>query len=396
MKPRILFLDHAAEPGGAELVLLDVASFFTPGALVLLFQDGPLRTRLEAKGVAVKIAKVRTSMLAARRGSGAAGTLRAMPGTLAQAAGVARLAHDFDLIYANSQKAFIVGAIAARVSKKPLVWHLHDLLTSGDFHPLLRKTAVTLANRCASLVLANSHATRTAFMEAGGRRALTEVVHPGIHPADFLACNPTAIASWRTNLCGNAPLVGIFGRLTIWKGQHVFLSALADLPGVHGMVVGDTLFENRDYADQLRRQAQHLGISERTHFLGHSDAIPTLMQAVDLVIHGSISPEPFGRVIVEGMLAERPVIATAAGGVPEIIADGVNGVLVPPGDTKALSTAMATLLANPQRRRLIARRGREDALRRFSLAASLEATERAITRMWKPCVPRTGQKASSP
>jgi glycosyltransferase involved in cell wall biosynthesis len=92
------------------------------------------------------------------------------------------------------------------------------------------------------------------------------------------------------------------------------------------------------------------------------------MKAVDIVVHTSVEPEPFGRVIVEGMLAERPVIATVGGGVREIIADGVNGLLVPPNDPAALAAAIRALAADPEEARRLAAKGRERARQSFLVA----------------------------
>ncbi|MEK8090153.1 glycosyltransferase family 4 protein [Thermithiobacillus plumbiphilus] len=381
MKPRILFLNHTGDLGGAELCLLDIASHFAEGSQVMLFEDGAFRHLLESRGCMVGLSHGAEGMMRIRRGSGFSTAIRAVPAVFGLAHAIARKASEFDVIYANSQKAFIVAAVASRFSGTPLLWHLHDIFTNSNFHPVLRDLAIGLANRYASRVLANSEATRAAFVQCGGRADLVQVVYPGTDPAHFADPDLTRILAWRHQHCGDAPLLGIFGRLTPWKGQHVFLKALAALPGVHGLLVGAPTYENRNFHEALKRQMEDLGIQDRVHFWGHSDEIPALMRVVDIVVHASTLPEPFGKVVVEGMLAGQPVIATAAGGVPEIIENEISGILVPPGDAGHLAEAIRNLLQNPSTLHSIGKKGHERALSRFSLERSLDEVDRAITKI---------------
>src|SRR5262249_31786566 len=157
-----------------------------------------------------------------------------------------------------------------------------------------------------------------------------------------------------------------------WKGQHVALAAVAALPEVQLIVVGDAMFGERAYADDLRRRAKDLGIADRVHFLGFRTDVAYLMRMVDIVLHTSVAAEPFGRVILEGMLAERPVVATDAGGAREIVLNGLTGLLVPPGDPQALRVAMAELLPDAERRRGMGMLGRQRAIADFSPAVTLQ------------------------
>ena len=144
------------------------------------------------------------------------------------------------------------------------------------------------------------------------------------------------------------------------------------------MIVGDALFGEESYAAEVRTLASQLGLDARVHWLGFRNDVPTLMRAVDVLVHTSTAPEPFGRVIAEGMLAERPVIATAGGGASEIVRAGVTAWQVQPNDPAALAAAIGEVLANPSRAREIAAAGRADALARFTLDVTLPQTERAI------------------
>jgi glycosyltransferase involved in cell wall biosynthesis len=99
--------------------------------------------------------------------------------------------------------------------------------------------------------------------------------------------------------------------------------------------------------------------------------VPRLLAACDVVVHASVLAEPFGRVLVEAMLAGRPVVATRAGGVPEVVTDGETGVLVPPGDARALTEALDALRRDPARVAQLARRGATHARSSFSRDAML-------------------------
>jgi glycosyltransferase involved in cell wall biosynthesis len=240
--------------------------------------------------------------------------------------------------------------------------------------------AVTLANHLVVRIISNSQASAAAFVRSGGQAERVRVVYNGIDPLLFEAVIPAEVDALKEELnLAEVPIIGSFSRLACWKGQHVLLEALTHLPGVHALLVGEALFgEEAAYARALRKRAKALKIADRVHFLGFRQDIPQLMRLSDVVVHTSIAPEPFGRVIVEGMLARRPVVATRAGGTAEIIEDGVSGVLVPPGNAKALATALAELLADPSRGRALARAGYAAALERFSLRAMLEGIEEQL------------------
>jgi glycosyltransferase involved in cell wall biosynthesis len=176
------------------------------------------------------------------------------------------------------------------------------------------------------------------------------------------------------------------GRLTAWKGQDDFLRALAALPkrlAAQGWIVGaaDDNWENRTYEAYLRDLAWELGIADRVHFLGFREDAGALMGAADVVVHSSNRPEPFGRVVVEAMVAERPVIATAAGGVLESVNDGRTGLLVPMGDSAAMAEALLDLFMDPKRALEMGRAGRQSVVERFSIerhAAEVQVVYEAV------------------
>ncbi|MFI5244287.1 MAG: glycosyltransferase family 4 protein, partial [Gemmatimonadales bacterium] len=293
---------------------------------------------------------------------------------------VASHARRRTLIYANSQKAFVVSAGAGILAHRPVVWHLRDILAPPHFSASNVRAAVTLANLRAARVIANSHATAAAFTAAGGRASKVRIVHNGIDPLPFDAVTEedAAAARSRLGIPKDAFVVSLFGRFHPWKGQQVLLQALPALPAVHVLFVGAPLFGEEAFESALHAQAAKLGVGERTHFLGFRLDVPELMRASDVVAHASVYPEPFGRVIVEGMLARRPVIATRDGGVGEIVTDGETGVLVPPNDAEALTKAIAMLRAEPARATAIAARGAIYAREKFSVESMVRGVDAAL------------------
>jgi glycosyltransferase involved in cell wall biosynthesis len=294
---------------------------------------------------------------------------KAIPHVARLAWRVARRARRFDVIFANSQKSMVVSALASTIARRPLIWHLRDLLTTDHFSKWHCRLTASVANLCATRVIANSHATARAFRSSGGT-APVSVVWNGIDPAPFESVDPHSIDGLRRQLgIGDAPLVGLFSRIAAWKGQHVLLEALADLPKVQALIAGDTLFPGDEpYKNELHQLAKRYDLESRLHFVGFRDDVPSLMHLVDVVVHTSIAPEPFGRVIVEGMLAGKPVIASRAGGAVEIITPPDTGLLVPPGDAPALASALQGLLRNPLRAKRMGRHAKQHALQHFSVS----------------------------
>lgn len=379
--PRILFLDHTATLGGGELYLLDVAKAYADSSRVVLFSEGPFADRLRSEDIPTSIVPAPKRVLDVPRKADVWDVLQAIPGVFRFVFQIARLARDYDLVFANSQKSMLIGALASTLARRPFVWNLHDLLTADHFTALNRRLAVTVANWTTTRIIVNSKATRSALAEAGGRVDHTHVVYNGLGADAFDALSAEAGPSLRSTLgLDGAPLLGVFSRLAPWKGQHVLIDALAQLPEVHALLVGDALFEGDvPYVDELKSRARSRGVSERVHFLGFRDDVPALMKACDAIVHTSVAPEPFGRVIVEGMLARRPVVATRAGGPLEIVEDGQTGRLVPPNDAEALATAVQSLLNDPARAKSLAEAGRKRAEERFSVSSMIEGVDEVLT-----------------
>jgi glycosyltransferase involved in cell wall biosynthesis len=174
-------------------------------------------------------------------------------------------------------------------------------------------------------------------------------------------------------LADQVRVISNVGRLDWWKGQEYFLQALAEVtsshPNVKALIVGtpDPTHLSQAYFEKLKRMVIDLRLSDHVIFTGFRSDVPALMSASDIVVHSASEPEPFGRVVVEAMLAGRPVVATAAGGVLDIVKDQVTGLLVPPKDATAMAQAMRQLLEDRGQAETMGQRARENATERFSI-----------------------------
>jgi len=363
---KILFLDQSGKLGGAELCLLDIAKSYRDSALVGLFADGSFRERLEHHQIPVQV--LTTEAIQVRKDSSFLRGLVSLKQLLPLILRVADLSRSYDVIYANTQKALVVGAIASLLSHRPLVYHLHDIVSSDHFSATNRRLIITLANRFASLVIANSEASQAAFSATGGRIELTEIVYNGFIPESYSNHQSEALQLRQTLQLSQQFVVGHFSRLSPWKGQHVLIEALAYCSeDVTAIFVGDALFGEENYVEQLRHQVSTLGLENRVHFLGFRSDIPQMMTACDLIAHTSIAPEPFGRVIVEAMLCGRPVVAAQAGGAIELVEHDETGWLCLPNDPHKLAAMIMACRNHPDRAAAIAHKAQTSASQRFHL-----------------------------
>jgi glycosyltransferase involved in cell wall biosynthesis len=376
----ILFVDQSGQLGGAEFSLLPLAVTWAARREVLLLSDGPFRARLESLGVPVRLA-CETRVSEIRKETVRVSWLMALPGVIRQIRSIAKHAESFDILFLNTQKALVLGALGKPLHRKRIIWHLHDIMSGEHFGPLQRFIVKWLTRYAVDHVVANSHASAASLVALTGcKPESVPVVHNGVDLDEFSRIEDTDTGALRRRLGlpEHVYLAGLFGRLAPWKGQHIALEALARLPDLHLVLVGSALFGEGAYVESLRQQAARLGVEDRLTFAGFRDDMPAWMKAVDVILHTSTEPEPFGRVIIEGMAAGRPVIAASAGGVTEIVRHRKNGWLVAPGNVEALSEAIETLRTTPEFARQLAVQALIDVKQRFSIDVYLDHMKQTI------------------
>jgi glycosyltransferase involved in cell wall biosynthesis len=178
------------------------------------------------------------------------------------------------------------------------------------------------------------------------------------------------------------PIISCFSRLSEIKGQHVLLEAVRRLQHeVAILIVGGPLFTQEIYERQLKEQAQRLPSNVRVIFTGFQDDVVPWMQASTVVVQPSIVPEGFGRTIVEAQLCGRPVIATDAGPVREIIEHGVTGWIVRADDAAAISEQLDWCIRNPEHSRRVGSAGQASALNRFGLEQSCHRFQSVLQKL---------------
>jgi glycosyltransferase involved in cell wall biosynthesis len=384
---RIAFLSVSAQVGGSEAMLLEILAALRRSRPswslhVVLPGSGPLADRAVAVGAHVAAVPMPVSLsrlgdwgLTGRGSSAlalrllrAAADLPAYEGRLRDVLS----AIGPDVLHTNGFKAHIVGA-RARGLFRGLVWHVHEYVGN---RPMTRRLVSRYARR-ASVIVANSESVAADVRLVAGAHADVRVIYNAVDLGRFSAAGPVIDLD---ALCGldRAPAgtvrVGLVATFSRWKGHETFLRALAALPPsspVRGYVIGGALYDtdgSQHSAAELRALAASLGLEDRVGFTGFVDSVDGVMRALDVVVHASTMPEPFGLVIAEAMACSLAVITSGTGGAGELVRDGVDAVTHVPGDAADLASRIEMLAADAPLRARLGRAARDTAAQRFDAA----------------------------
>ncbi len=277
-----------------------------------------------------------------------------------------------DVLHTNGFKAHIVGARARRTCRG-LVWHVHEY--AGD-RPMTRRLLRRYARRAGAIV-ANSESVAADVRGITGPAADVRVIYNAVDLVRFSAAGPVIDLDARCGLV-RAPAgtvrVGLVATFSRWKGHETFLRAMAALRPrlpVRGYVVGGALYDtdgSQHSAEEVRALATSLGLDGRVGFTGFVDSVDGVMRALDVVVHASTRPEPFGLVIAEAMACGRAVITSGTGGAAELVRDGIDAVTHRPGDPADLASRIERLVDDAPLRARLGRAARDTAVRRFDAA----------------------------
>lgn len=377
----VMYLDHTAKLSGGEIALarlLGAMDTTQVHPVVVLGEDGPLVGRLRGCGIETLVEPLDAGVRNTRKdtlGVSSVARVGRVAKTLAYSVRIARRARtlDADIIHTNSLKADIYGGVAGLLARRPVIWHVRDSIDAGYLPKSVAKVFRWLARWMPTYVVANSESTLQRLYRSPrqggavvprGISAGTGVIHDGLsaHGERVLRTNGEG---WRSPV-----RIGIVGRISRWKGQHVFLEAAADVLkagyDARFLIVGSPLFGEEAYQQELQGLAERLGIGSHVDFLGFQPDVRAVMQDMDILVHASTIPEPFGQVVIEGMVEGLPVIATNGGGVREIVTHGENGLLVEMGDAEGLARELCRLLRDPAFASRLGCAGREHVLRNFT------------------------------
>lgn len=342
----MVFVDHVARLSGGEIALRRVLPALAAlvDVHVVLGEDGPLVEQLEALGIATEVMPLPDRLRDVRKENVRLDRLDpvavgSIPRYALRLSRRIRALHA-DLVHTNSLKAALYAGLAARLAGVPAVWHIRDRI-AADYLPASAVLLVRIASRVLpTAIVANSRATLNTLPHPRNAQVLyNPVVYDGVGQIGASTTRPMGEVT-----------VGMVGRLAPWKGQHVFLDGFAEAfrgTKVRGRIIGSALFGEDEYADSLPRRAARLGISSQIDFRGFRPDVWKELDGLDILVHCSVTPEPFGQVVLEGMAAGLAVVASAAGGPAEVITSGVNGILTPPGDAGELAAALRRLHEDP-------------------------------------------------
>jgi glycosyltransferase involved in cell wall biosynthesis len=266
-----------------------------------------------------------------------------------------------DIVYDN-QITQLQAALAARLTGRRLVWHLIGLhepvLVERLFFPFVR--------RWADRIVVSSDARGRRCRELHGYRGPYDVVHP---PVDVERFRPAEGADRRGGHL-DAPVIGTVCHLNRLKGVDVLLRAARqvkdELPGARFIVVGPTVPSQRGYFRDLLELRTRLGLEESVMFVGPREDVPEVLQRLDIFVLASRS-EAAGIVLLEAMATGLPVVASRVGGVPELVRDGVDGILCDVGNVPQFSEAILGLSRDARRRRDLGSSARAWVRDRFAL-----------------------------
>ena len=369
---RVLYLNHAAKPSGAEFALwrmLGASDRRRVQPVVAFGEEGPAVDFMREINVETHILPLTGKVRDVRKdtlGFGAFMHLGRLAHFGAYAARIAVFArrHKVQLVHTNTIKAHLYGALAGRLAGLPVVWHLRDYVNESYLPRAAVRVVRALARYAPQHIIGVSHSVMDQ-LQLGASKCPSTVILDGLTDRELdVGMNPVDEAF------GKAPArIGIVGRLACWKGQHVFIDAAAKvLAAGHPaefIIVGAPLFGEERYEADLRRQVKQLGIASRVQFRGFTRDVVGELRRLHVLVHASTTGEPFGQVILEGMAVGLPVVASRGGGVPEIITNGENGLVTTMGDADALAGALCSLLGNPALAKRLGSAGYEHVRKHF-------------------------------
>ncbi len=363
--PKILYLHHMAQLGGAERSLLVLVSRLDRRRFQPIFlcpAEGPFAQELRPLGITVI--------------GHCFGRLRDLLKLLRSVLMVSRVirSHEISLVHANGPQTNLPGALAARLTGIPAIWHARNLLAPGMID--LDRMLAVLPDR----IICNSEAIRERFRHGDGRLKKSLTIYSGVDLKEFDPTIDGLSIRKELGIPDDVIVVAMASRLEPMKGQEVFLRAASEIirtePDVYFLIVGGTLFrEHQGYEAVLQRLANELNIGHRVIFTGFRRDMPRILAAINLFVSAA-EAEPFGRVLLEGMAMAKPIVATRTGGNPEAVVHGETGLLVPPGDPKALAQAIISLLSDAQRRETMGNAGLKRVTQLFSIERHIGEVEK--------------------
>lgn len=359
---KILFVDPCLEPGGTELHLLTRATELKKrGHQVMVASSGGLLVRrFEDNGIPhFQLDIKKKSPLHLWRGSRG---LRRLLGT-----------QEIDLINTDAVGVTLMCYLAMRfppLQRIPLVATI-PVISKGKL--LKYAIAGRLLNLTCDFVITCNHTELKKLVRAKLNPFKTATIYNGVDLRKFRPSRDPAKVKAHFDFSSNTPLIGIIARLNPEKGHNIFLEAAATTlryyPEARFLVIG-----SGPLSSQLQDYARTMGIDHAVVFTGYRSDIPDILAGLDIVVISSLW-ECLPNSLLEAMAMGRPVISTNVGGIPEVIQDGVSGLIVPPRNPEALAQAIVTLLGDSYHRTQMGDRARRTIEENFELQGMIDRLE---------------------
>jgi glycosyltransferase involved in cell wall biosynthesis len=281
-----------------------------------------------------------------------------------------------DLLHMNNSIGFGVEWLtAAALAGVPCMTHQRGLMAP------ISPFASLLARRYSAVICISSVVRRT--VEATGFSHLkSTTIHNGLDPGKVEVTRAVDDVRSELGIAPSARIVGMVGNIQRWKGQDVVVRAIAKLKHTHPDIVcllvgavSQRVPDDMQFDQEIRQLIADAGLERHIILTGYRRDVPNYLNAMEMLIHASVLPEPFGRVLIEGMAQKKPVVAPRSGGAEEIVAHGETGLLYKPSDSDDLAIAIADLYNNEARRVAMGNAGYERLLAHFSIRKNVEATQ---------------------
>jgi len=361
--------------------------------VLVLFEHKRVVDDLRAKGVRVHVVPDQPDPLTNGRNHAriTRGVLRVyefLGIVLPRARAISRVVREEQpsLVYlANGLTSNLDGLVAAARAGIPSISHQKGFRRIG---PIERQLA-----RWVDLCIGMTDECTDYVRDSGAKCQRFLTVFDGIDCTEFAPGGGQAVRA-EFGVPDGAPLVGLVGHVQEWKGQHIVAEAVAralkKIPDLHCLLVGGLHRAGQDFGEKLRAKIADQGLSDRIIMTGERSDVPACLDAMDILIHSSTTPEPFGRVMIEGMALSKPVIAPSEGGPLEIVVDGETGILIEPRSPEALADAIVTLCSNPELSRKMGQAGRD----RVDAVFDIRHHVAAIEALFDECIGDTAARPS--
>jgi glycosyltransferase involved in cell wall biosynthesis len=373
---KILYLNPSSAVGGAERSLFDLLKYLDKEKyypIVSFPSEGKLGTYLEKRGIERKIIPFHPKISSLSRENGNVGFYELLSIPLYLLRVIIEIirfirAGDIDIVVTNGIKSHFIGSMVSVMIRAKLVWHVRDFIEAGWLKWILRQMGRFFPDR----IITNSNAVGGIFPQNGRK----ETVYNGIDLSRFrLGINGEKVRSM-LNIGKETKLVGTIGHLAPLKGFEELIEATGRVINegfdIKLAIVGDAIYPNSEvYKQKLLSLVNSTGLKDTVIFTGYEENIPELLASFDIFVLPSRS-EGFGKVNLEAMAMGKPVISTNVGGIPEVVLDGVTGILVQSGNSEDLAQAIMKLLNDRELRESLGREGRRRVEEHFTLQSHVQ------------------------